>query len=205
VPIGDAYSDAATYRAVIDKTDTGEDAEILVDLTAVSRWLEQELGTFFTRDAADVARDIIVPRTGPSLLLDAPLSAAPTSVQVDTNNDGVVDTTYAATDYRLLPLNADKGPEPRPYDELLIVEDWSTRPQWQEGQLVRVTGRWGWPAVPEAIKRACIHLTAILRLETPRVQTQITDIGQVVQTSREARGIIADLYRRYRAYGGARA
>lgn len=209
--VTDAYSDASTYRAVTDKTDTAEDAEILTDLTAVSRYLEQRLGRFFNKDASDVARDFIAPYDGPvfpeaenpykysrgsRMLHIDDLSAAPTSIVVDSNGDGTPETTLASTDYQLMPLNADKGAEPRPYTSIYIPV-WSTQLGWPPQRIVRVTGKWGWPAVPEAIKRATIHITAILRLETPRAQATVSELGQLVQSSSQARGIIDDLTRHY--------
>jgi len=209
MPVTDSYADAATYRAVIDKSDTGEDAEILLDLTAVSRFMEKSLGRHFTRDAAGVARDFYAPSSGPiypdaenpwkyargsrDLYIDD-LSAAPSSVLVDENGDGTPETAY--TTYELLPLNAAAGPEPAPYTHMRIPV-WANRLAWPNGRLVRITGQWGWPAVPEAIRRACIHLTAILRLETPRSQATVSEIGQLVQMSPEAAGIVYNLQRHY--------
>jgi hypothetical protein len=77
------------------------------------------------------------------------------------------------------------------------LPDWSTR-SWNCGHLVRVTGQWGWPAVPEAVKRACIHLTAILRLETPRSQRTVSEIGSIVEMSAQGAGIVNDLIKHYR-------
>lgn len=54
--ISDAYATAATYRDITGKTDTSEDAEILTDLKAVSRFLEGRLHRFFNKDAAERER-----------------------------------------------------------------------------------------------------------------------------------------------------
>jgi len=197
MPVSDAYSDATTYRSVIDKSDTGEDSEIVADLTAVSRWIDKELGCFFTKDAADVARDFRADRDGCTLYIDD-LSVVPTTVLVDQDNDGTPEVSYATTDYLLMPVNAAKGPEPEPYTELLIDTRWSPRPEWEQGQLVRITGKWGWPAIPVAIARATIHLAALLRLETPRAQATISEFGQIVQSSPQARGIVDRLVEVYR-------
>lgn len=193
--IGDAYATAQLYRDVIDKTDTSEDAEILVDLQAVSRYLDRELGRHFTKDVGDIARDFRSSINTNILLIDD-LSAAPTSVLVDDADSGTPALVYAVTDYQLQPVNAPTGPEPAPYTRI-AVPSWSAQSHWIGNRTVRITGRWGWPAVPKAIERGTIHLTAILRLETPRAQATISELGQVVQSSPQARGIVNQLVQQY--------
>ncbi len=212
--ITDAYCTATEYRAGISpqKSDTSDDAEILLDLTAITRYLETELGRFFTKDAAAVARSYYPQYSGSinpeaenpwrgargnrTLYIDDLVSV--TSVASDEDGDGVVDTTWTKdTDYQLYPLNAALGPEPRPYSALFIP-DWSTtRLRWPPGRIVTVTAVWGWPAIPAAIKRAVIQLTAILRLESPRATSQINDVGAVLATSGVAQGIIQRLFQNY--------
>lgn len=209
MPVNDAYETAANYRAAINKVDTGQDGAILTDLTAVTRYMERHLGRFFTKDASAVDRDYIAQGSGPvypeaenpyryvsgaNVLYVDDMAAAPVSVLVDDNDDGVPETAYTA--YQLLPLNATKGPEARPYTALQLA-DWSSHQVWPPHRLVRVNAVFGWPAIPESIKRACIHLTAILRLETPRAQRAVSDTGEILGASTEARGIIRDLMKPY--------
>ena len=56
MPVSDPYADPPTYRAVVTKSDSGSDAEVLQDLVAISRYLDRRLGRFFSKDAAPVAR-----------------------------------------------------------------------------------------------------------------------------------------------------
>lgn len=213
--VADAYASAGQYRAEINKPDTGSDGQIDRDLLAVSRYVEKELGRFFTCDEKDVARDFIVSYTGninpeaenpwkylrrgePRLIEINDLSADPTSVEADYDGDGVPDTEFVKdTDFVLYPINADKGPEPKPWMALWIPPWSTTQLLWPPGRIVRITAKWGWPAVPQAIRHAVIELTAILRLETPRASRDISPTGEVLGTSREARGIVADLMRHY--------
>ncbi len=120
------------------------------------------------------------------------------SIKIDEDMDGSFDdeSALAVTDYELLPRNAALGAEPRPYTAIELTP-WGTKYAFQPGARVEVTGIHGWPAVPEPVKRACIHLTAILRLETPRAQATVSELGQVVQSSPQARGIIRDLLTGY--------
>lgn len=213
--VTDAYATAQEYRDGLSpqKIDTSSDTQILADLTAVSRWLDRRLGRFFTKDAAAVSRDFYGPSAGPvypeaenpykfagkasrSLhLLDSDLVSI-SALATDDSGSGTPTTTWAATDYQLLPLNADKGSEPNPF-QAIYVPEWSTKLGWPPARLVRVTGIWGWPSVPPAIKSGTINITAILRLDSPRAITSVDSIGTAIAASKDARGIVDDLVRMY--------
>ena len=197
--VTDAYATAATYRAILDKSDTAEDAEILTDLKAVSRYIERKVGRFFTVDASNVSRVYrkLPYSPDPKSLFTDDIVAVNT-IKVDTDDDGSFadESAWASTDYELLPRNAADGPEPAPYN-CIYIPSWSTKDLWGQ-HLVEVNGTFGWAAVPSAIERATVHLTGILRLETPRA-TRTVNIGMetVVETSRQAQDIIADLVQAY--------
>jgi len=194
MPVESAYATAIEYRGVADKTATADDTEILEDLTAVSRWLDERFGKFWTKDAAAVAR---VYRACDPTVLDIDDLVSVTSIKIDENSNGVFgETALAAADFELLPRNAARGPEPHPYRQIALTS-WGAKQSFPIGALVEVTGIFGWPAVPGAIKRATIHLTAILRLETPRAEATVSDLGQLVQMSPQARYIVDDLARIY--------
>ena len=116
--VTDAYASAAAYRKLISKTDSADDAEIDTDLRAVSRYLDRMLGRFFTKDAEAAARIFArEPQGHPRVLWVDDLAVVPTSVKIDENGDGgfAGETSLAAADFELWPLNAGKGPEPRPW------------------------------------------------------------------------------------------
>lgn len=197
--ITDAYCTAGAYRSAIGKIDGGDDQDILTDLTAISRYMEKRLDRFFNKDAAAVKRYYM--GSGYDVLYVDDLVSV-TTIKIDTDRDGSFadETALATTDYELLPRNVDVGSEPGPYRSIGLT-DYGTQSLWTAGTRVEIDGVWGWPAVPEAIKRACIHLTAILRLETPRAQATVSEIGQLVQMSPKAMGIIEDLHRHYGRLG----
>lgn len=200
MPVTDAYATAATYRSLVDKSTTTEDGEINDDLLAISRYIDLELGRFFTKDAAPVARDFW-PRVESLELMVDDMAAAPTVVASDDTDDGTPETTWTVTtDYVVHPANAALGPEAKPYTKILIPSYSSKR--FYAGRLVRVTAVWGWPAVPKAIERATCHLTAILRLETSRAESTVSELGAVLSASPQARSIIDKLKDAYsrRAY-----
>ncbi len=194
--ITDAYATAAQYRAVTGKTDTSQDANVLIDLKAVSRYIDGKMGRFFNVDASDVAR-VYVPADNLKSLWVDDLSATPTTIKLDTGGDGTFTTTLEATDFELLPLNADKGPEPRPYTRIGMTP-WGNYSGFEKNIRVQITGKFGWPSIPVAIQQATIHLAAILRLESPRATTRIAELGDVMETSRDAQNIIYKLADRYK-------
>lgn len=85
------------------------------------------------------------------------------TVQVDFDRDGTYETTWVAnTDFKLEPYNASfRG---KPYEELGLLPRASyVRPVWYPA-LIRVTGTFGWPAVPAQVKQATtIMATRLLR------------------------------------------
>lgn len=195
--VSDPYCDVATYKAIVTKTDAGEDAEILDDLRAVSRYLDRRLGRFFTLDTADQAR-VYTPApasvyqpTVARLAIDDLVTLV--SITIDQNDDGTFgEAQLSATDYLLLPEDALVGPEPRPYTSILLTR-WGTHFAFSYPQRVQVMGRWGWPAIPLAIQRATAHLTGILRLESPRATQRVSELGEMIGTSKEGQSIIREL------------
>jgi len=196
--ITDAHATAVEYREVAGASDAANDVVIDRDLKSVSRWLEHKLGQFFNVDASDVAR-IYIPVQAAKLWID-PLSAAPTTIKIDEDNDGSFadDTALASTDFEMRPLNVDKGPEPGPFTHLVLT-DWGTKSSWKNLR-VEITGKWGWPAVPEAIKDATIEFTRLWRMETPRATTRITEMDQVIGMSRSAHEMLKEIMGRYKVY-----
>lgn len=214
VAIGDAYATAAEYRAVVNMSDTSEDATTIArDLLAVSRYIEQELGRVagFNKDASAVDR-IYMPRgrvrygyaeaenpwlaSNGTRVLDVDDIVSVTSIKVDQDIDDTFSLTLATTDYELLPRNAADGPEARPYRQIELTP-WGTQSVWRPGARVKVNAVFGWPAVPSAIKDATIQLTAILRLQSPRATNRVNEMNQSLSTSRVAQEIVAGLLAAY--------
>lgn len=196
--ITDAYATVSQYRSVVGKTDTAQDEDIQIDLTAISRYLDGKLGRFFTKDIDDVARIYVPARNLVEITVDD-LSTDPTSIEIDEDDDGTYTTTLAETDYELLPYNADKGPEPWPYTRIGLTP-WGNYSCFYKGIRVKVTGKFGWPTVPESIRQATIQLAAILRLETPRATRRIAELGDVMETSHLAQNIVQQLVRQYKVW-----
>ena len=194
--ITDSYATTEEYRAKSGGTDAGGDEQISDDLEAVSRWLEHELGQFFNVDDEDVTR-LYTPAQAASLWIDN-LSADPTSIKIDSDNDGDFsdETALAAADYELLPFNALVGPEPGPYTRIKLTP-WGAKSSWKNLR-VQIIGKWGWPSVPRGVKESTIEFTRLWRMESPRATTQITELDGVVGMSRSAQSMLDKLMSKYK-------
>lgn len=202
--IGDPYATPGEYREVKAKDSAVEDEQLLLDLLAVSRLIDHRLGRHFSVDVSDVARVIAVPEklARADTLWVPDLSVVPTSIKIDEDDDGSFadEAALAASDYELWPLDAAVGPEVAPYTHIVLTR-WGTKHEWPAGGRVEVRGKWGWPSVPGAVKRACIELTAILRVESPYATSRIDEMGTSVAMSREAQRVLAGLMDRYARFG----
>lgn len=193
-----AYVTAAEYFTATGKTDTAKEVEITSDLIAISRYLEGKMGRFFTKDADDVER-IYIPEFDAAGIWVDDMSASPSSIKIDIRNNGTYEKELSANDYELHPLNAPKGPEPHPFTRIELTP-WGAVRHFQKGERVLISAKWGWPDVPESIKRATIHLTAILRLETPRATRRIAELGDVMEASPDAMNIVRQLTDQYKVW-----
>ena len=212
--IGASYATAANYRAAIRRMDTGDDTQIDVDLNSISRHIERVLGlqqVGFNKDESDTTRYQRVGRLIDSsvanmLWLNVPLSAAPTSVTLDTDGDGdwadetALTLTEFSGDVIYHPLGGLLG-NTEPITGIELTGNGTVNTAWPSGVVVQIIGKHGWPAVPEPIKSATIGLAEYLRLETARSTGQITSIDSVINASAPAQRIIADLMATYRSGG----
>ncbi len=216
--ITDAYATAAEYRAALSGQDSGNDTQVLLELKACSRFMERRAQTFWTVDVSDATREfypdpggtdqLVTVKAGGVLanirgareLFIPPLSAAPTTIKIDSDLDGLFtdETALASTDYELRPLNAPDGPEAEPYTSIVLTP-WGNWGAWPIGAKVQIIGKWGWPAIPDGVKQACIQLTAIWRLESPRATMDVSQgFDTLTAISPQAANIVRELLNLYR-------
>lgn len=193
--VTDPYAQAADYHARVPKAGIGDDATIDAQLAAVSRLIDRACfdgRSHFTKDVAAVAR--VYDGNGGRLLgIDNLVSAS--SVKVDMDLDGTFETDLAAGVYHLVPLNADKGSEPRPYTGLQLVRYNGTLDVWPAyDACVEVTGIFGWPAVPGFVVERCILIVREIR-DTQESGPALTlqDIDAAIQLRPQARRYLAEL------------
>lgn len=213
--ITDAYASEPEYRAAKNQESVADAMVNQSYLLAASRYLDQKLGRRmgFHRDDSPTAR-YYVPAARPSGSVDWAESENPwkygprarvleiddlvsvTEIALDTDRTGNYSRILSPGDYELLPLNATLGAEPRPYTQVAAAAG-GQLVGWPSGVKVRITGVFGWPAVPEAIKIATIELAAILQLKSPFATGRVDDFDQTLGTSPQARAILLGLMTNY--------
>jgi hypothetical protein len=126
------------------------DDELENAANAISRGIDRALGRTFGRDSEEVERHYSALDPW-SLTIDDLVTL--TSLETDEDGDGTFETTWAASDYVLEPLNAPLDSEP--YTGIRVHPNGSRRFPTRYPRAVRLTGIFGWPAVPPQISEAC--------------------------------------------------
>lgn len=202
MPISDAYATPQEYRAIAGKRGTEDELLLAKHLVTCSRLVDRETGQFFGKDEEAVAR-IFVARDSRCLDLDysgfCPGIADITDleIKVDTDGDGSFadEVAWSLGDYNLYPLQADQGPEPRPWDRIVAIGNKSFIP----GKKVQVTAIFGWPAVPNAVRDEVIELCRIWRLEGPRATGRMDELDSIVSASPLANSLLRRVVNAYSA------
>jgi hypothetical protein len=153
------YADLATLKGALNIRDTVVDPLLSIALTSASRAIDRTLGRQpggFSLDTTASARTYrvvgrqVVRDDGVELLVDEFGDLTGFVAEV-----GGPDSWQAVADVEYLPENAlARG---RPISRLLRL--W-----WAPGPLsrVRITARWGWPAIPDEIQQAALIQAARL-------------------------------------------
>src|SRR3972149_1663132 len=156
--VTDAYATEAEYRSRGGQSDATDTTLLDALLGAVSRLIDRESERFFGIDAAVVAR--LYDGNGLTrLYIDDVGTATGLIVKVDLDDDyaftGADETLTEGTHYWIGPGNAELGSEVSPFRFLDIVPANGRLSVWPSGlRKVQVTAKFGWPAVPAAIKEA---------------------------------------------------
>ena len=105
------------------------------------------------------------------LLVPDLISVDSNGLKTDDNKDRTFETTWATTDFLLLPSNADPtsadNPESRAYTKVEVDTDAGTKADWPVGrQTVQIAGQWGWW---RHLKRASETANAIADASTTSV------------------------------------
>jgi hypothetical protein len=178
------YCTVQEFKTWAGLDDAIDDTTIDRAIGAVSRGIDNFTKTRFWRTFPGVNR---VFDSCDGRQLDIGDVVAVTQVATDTDNDGVFETVWAASDYQLLPLNPAAAPELEPFTELWAVGSLRfPRPTSRVG-LVQVTGTWGWPAVPLPVYQATLILVhrTIKRRGSPEGVAGFDEFGQIRISTRD--------------------
>jgi len=154
--ITNGYATLAELRARMNvpTADTGGDAVLEACIESASRAIDGFTGRRFYQITA-TAR---VFTAEDSQWLYVPDLVSVSSLVTDDDGNRVYETTWASTDYDLEPFNASDTGHPYTSVEITPDGDYSFPVGIRKG--VKITGTWGWPAVPDAINEATLIQSA---------------------------------------------
>jgi hypothetical protein len=156
-------------------TGTVDDAKLDRAITAASRAIDHYCRRQFGQTGGARTYD-----TTDRSLLEVDDVATVSAIKTDLDGDGVYETTWATTDWQVLPETP--AFEPEPATLILAVGDklFPVRTSGRVGR-IQVTGTWGWPEVPAPVKQACLLAARRLvdRKDSPSGFQGFDDIGVI--------------------------
>jgi hypothetical protein len=179
--ISNGYATLAEVKAALRITDSIDDSLLEMAIESASRLMDGHCARSFYN--AGTAARYFVADTDYLTYIDDAINI--TQVATDTSADGTYDIVWQADDYQLEPLNGRVDGLPMPYNAIRAVGDY-TYPIWGGEGLVKVTGTWGFSAIPTGIKQATIIQSSRLfkRLDSPLGVLSSPDLGFIRVGSR---------------------
>lgn len=198
--INNGYASLNEVKAALRITDSIDDTLLEMATESASRLIDGYAARIFynagTATRYYVAQDDFVVEVDD-------LANGTVTITTAQDADGVFDTTWGTDDYQLEPLNGVLDGMAWPYTTIRAVGDYLWPISGGEA-LVKVTGTFGWPAVPVAIKQACIIQASRIykRLDSPTGIVGFGDLG-AIRVSSQLDPDVAQLvgpYRRLRNF-----
>lgn len=153
--LGDSYATLAQLKAHLGITDAIDDTLLTNALASTSRGIELVCGRVFN-DAGSASAREYPPQTGRKVYTDDFHTTTGLVVATDADANGVYETVWTSAQYRAGPLNGVVGGQPGwPFYRLRAAVG-SSFTLYEGDCLVQVTARWGWAAVPDPIRQACL-------------------------------------------------
>lgn len=151
--ITNGYCTLNEVKAACRITDNNDDTLLENCIESASRRIDGFCNRFFYQRTATS----VLLYAGNLYFVTVPDLVSVTTLATDNAGDGTFSTVWSATDYQLEPL--DRGLQSRPATAVRAVAGKSfplfavpRRPG------VQITGTWGWSAIPDDIRDACVLL-----------------------------------------------
>ena len=178
--IENGYASLADVKAALRITDTVDDSLLEISIEAASREIDGFTERVFT---SSTATRIYRPTDVFTVFVDDLQSI--TTLKTDSDGSGVFDVTWSnTTDYQLNPLNGIAGGITTPNTQVRAIGEYlfpiyEPRNVNSNEASVQITGVWGWPSVPTAIRQACILLAMrqFKRYDSPTGVMGFGDLG----------------------------
>jgi hypothetical protein len=152
--ITNGYATLAEVKAALRITDSVDDSLLENSIEAASRRIDGYCGRFFYQRSATVKFFPI--HEYKCAVPD--LASSTVTISLDTTGDGTYETVLTAGQYQLEPF--DVVLEGRPYRTITAIGG-QTFPLYSQPAIpsVQVQGTWGWPAIPDDVREACVLLS----------------------------------------------
>ena len=199
--IVNGYASLSEVKAALRITDAVDDSLLEMAVESASRLVDGHAGRRFwsggTAVKFFVAQDDFVCEVDDLVSDDIIL-------QTSSGADGIFDITWDLDDYQLEPLNQELDGIQWAYNSIRAIGDYLWPISGGEA-LVKVTGVFGWPSVPIAIKQATIIQASRIfkRLDSPLGVAGFGDLG-AIRVTRDLDPDVAQLvmpYKRMRNVG----
>lgn len=154
----------------------GDSDVVLGDIIgAVSNWIDSVTGRLFGVTAVETR--YFTSTDSRILFCDDISTATGLVIQTDDDADGTFENTWAANDYTLRPYNPKNG---WPY-EAIEVNYYGARTFPRHKRGVKIQAAFGFAAVPDPIKQACLLQSERLfkRMATPLGSSGMSAVGEV--------------------------
>lgn len=159
--LGEPYVELLRLKSYLNiKPEKVEQDDNIIDaIASASAEIEKHCNRQFNKSDVATAR-VYQPDDSVTVTVDDFWTTDGLVVEVDTNGDGSFSTVVPASDYELYPRNGVvDGQIGWPFYEIEFVSDVLPVHHRRKG-IVRVTAKWGWPVVPEAVRQACVIIAA---------------------------------------------
>lgn len=204
--ITNGYCLLAEVKSAARISDSTDDSLLENCIEAASRRIDGYVGRFFYQNTATIKlyltdTSIITPTSYNSYVLQTDDLVSITSLKTDDAGDSTFSNTWSAPDYRLEPLNSIALS--RPFRKVIATNTGKSFPVLVAPPMpgVQIEGVWGWPAIPDDIREACILMSLRLfsRYNAPLGVLGFGEIGTV--SVRAVDPDIRDILNPYRLIG----
>jgi len=190
-----AYCTLADVKAALRITDSVDDSLIENSINAASRMIDQYCNRYFYSGSPGEVRYFKATDAFNCWIDDCQTI---TELKTASTNPVVFDITWGTNDYQTIPRNTLGNGAYQPITGLTATYSYFF-PTWQESNLVKVTGTWGWSSIPDPIKFATIIQASRLfkRLESPLGVAGVSDLG-IMRVGSNIDGDVAQLINPFR-------
>lgn len=196
-----AYCTLAEFKQELGVSDVYDDAKAESAINTASRQIDAYCNRRFWQDATVKARRFRALESDCCVVDDISTTTG-LIVKVDEAGDGTFSTTLTIdTHYLLEPLNAAEETPVRPYERIELVDSIGTYFPISRRPGVQVTAKFGWPAIPDDVNRAC-RIQSVLQFKAPDAAFGAAQLGSdgitvfVGSMHRTAAGLLEPYVRR---------